>query len=94
MTQDEAWVLHFDPESKKQSMQWKHSGSPSPKKFKKASAGKVMASILWDNQGVRMVDYLDKRCILCRRTKEAVSGDSEKEERKDHSRRSARLNAE
>ena len=31
--QDETWVHHFDPESKKQSMQWKHPDSPSPKKF-------------------------------------------------------------
>ena len=28
VTQDETWVHHFDPESKKQSMQWKHPGSP------------------------------------------------------------------
>ena len=27
VTQDETWVDHFDPESKKQSMQWKHPGS-------------------------------------------------------------------
>ena len=26
--QDETWVHHFDPEAKKQSMQWKHPGSP------------------------------------------------------------------
>ena len=26
--QDETWVRLFDPESKKQSMQWKHPGSP------------------------------------------------------------------
>ena len=46
VTQDEIWVHHFDPEAKKQSMQWKHSGSPPPKKFRRvSSAGKVMASI-------------------------------------------------
>ena len=57
MTQDETWVHHFDPESKKQSMQWKHPDSPPPlKKFKRvSSAGKVMDSIFWDNQGVIMV---------------------------------------
>ena len=27
---DETWVHHFDPEAKKQSMQWKHPGSPTP----------------------------------------------------------------
>ena len=32
VTQDETWVLHFDPEAKK-GMQWKHPGSPPTKKF-------------------------------------------------------------
>ena len=49
---------------KKQSMQWKHTGFPAPippKKFKRvSSAGKVMASIFWDNQGVIIVDYLEE----------------------------------
>ena len=44
VTQDETWVLHFDPEANKQSKQWKHPGSPAPKKFKRvSSAGKAMA---------------------------------------------------
>ena len=34
VTQDETYVHHIDPEAKKQSMQWKHSGLPTPKKFK------------------------------------------------------------
>ena len=39
-------------------MQWKHHSSPSPKKFKRVSlAGKVMASIFWDNLGVIMIGY-------------------------------------
>ena len=33
VTQHETWVHQFDMESKKQSMQWKHPGSPSPNKF-------------------------------------------------------------
>ena len=28
ITLDETWVNHFDPESKMQCKQWKHSGSP------------------------------------------------------------------
>ena len=48
--QNETWVHYFDPESKMQSKQWKHPGTPPPKKFKRVhSAGKVMASILWDS---------------------------------------------
>ena len=62
MTQDETWVHHADPKSKKQSMQWKYPGSPSSKKFKKvSSAGKVMASIFWESQKVIMVYYLEER---------------------------------
>ena len=61
VTQDETWVHHFDPESKKQSMEWKHPGSSPAKKFKRfSSAGKVMAFIFWDIQGVTMVDYLEE----------------------------------
>jgi len=61
VTQDETWIHHFDPESKQQSMQWKHVESPPPKKFKVcASAGKVMASVFWDSQGVIMIDYLEQ----------------------------------
>ncbi|UYV70216.1 Transposase [Cordylochernes scorpioides] len=40
---DETWAHHFTPESKQQSMQWRHSGSPSPKKAKTVpSVGKVI----------------------------------------------------
>ena len=57
--QDETCVHHFDPEAKNQSMQQKHPGSPPPKTFKKvSSAGKVMACIFWDSQGIIMVGYL------------------------------------
>ena len=46
VTQDETWVHQVDPESHLQSKQWKHPGSPPPKKFKRVhSAGKVMATI-------------------------------------------------
>ena len=29
VTGDETWINHYDPESKQQSMQWKHTNSPS-----------------------------------------------------------------
>ena len=61
LTQDETWVHHFDPETKSESMEWKHRGSPPPRKFKRqSSAGKVMASVFWDFLGVIHVDYLHK----------------------------------
>ena len=44
-----------------QSMQRKHPGSPPPKKFNRvSSAGKVMASVFWDSQGVILIDYLEQ----------------------------------
>jgi len=33
VTMDETWLYHYDPETKQQSMDWRHSGSPHPKKF-------------------------------------------------------------
>ena len=61
LTQDECWVHHFEPETKKQSMQWKHPGSPPQKKAKVvSSAGKVMASVFWDAKGIVFIDYLEK----------------------------------
>jgi len=61
VTQDETCIHHFDPETKRQSMIWKHDTSPTPKKFKVIpSAGKVKATVFWDSQGVVMTNYLSK----------------------------------
>ena len=57
----DAWLYHYDPETKQQSMGWQHSGSPSPKKFRvQKSAGKVLASIFWVRDGILLIDYLPK----------------------------------
>jgi hypothetical protein len=51
-TVDESWMHHYQPESKRASMQWKHPSSPSAKKFKVTpAAGKVMLTMFWDFQG-------------------------------------------
>lgn len=61
VTMDETWLYHYDPETKQQSMEWRHSGSPRPKKFRvQKSAGKVLASIFWDQDGILLIDYLPK----------------------------------
>jgi len=58
---DETWLYHYDPETKQQSVEWGHRGSPHPKKFRvQKSAGKVLASILWDQDGILHIDYLPK----------------------------------
>ena len=51
----------FDTDSKMQSIQWKHPGSPLPKKcIRVHSAGKVIASIFWDSQRVIMIGNLEQ----------------------------------
>uniref|UniRef100_A0A1B6CNN9 Mos1 transposase HTH domain-containing protein n=1 Tax=Clastoptera arizonana TaxID=38151 RepID=A0A1B6CNN9_9HEMI len=50
---------HWTPESKRQSMVWKGKDEPTPKKVKVVeSAGKIMATVFWDNKGVLLIDYL------------------------------------
>ncbi|UYV84423.1 hypothetical protein LAZ67_X002121 [Cordylochernes scorpioides] len=61
VTMDETWAHYFTPESKQQSMQWRYSGSPPPKKAKTVpSAGKVMVSVFWDSEGVLLLDFPNK----------------------------------
>jgi len=66
VTMDETWLCHYDPETKQQSMEWRHSGSPRPKKFQvQKSAGKVLASIFfWDQDGIILIDYIPKGQII------------------------------
>jgi len=61
VTTDETWLHHYDPETKQQSMKWRHSGSPRPKNFRvQKCAGKVLASNFWDQEGILLIDYLPK----------------------------------
>jgi len=61
VTGDETWLHHFDPETKRQSMEWHHVTSPRTKKFKSVpSAGKIMATVFWDSEGVILVDIMAK----------------------------------
>ena len=58
VTGDETWLHQWDSDSKKESMQWKHPGSPPPKKFRtQPSASKVTATVLWDSKGIILIDY-------------------------------------
>ena len=44
-----------------QSMEWRRSGLPHPKKFRlQKSVGKILASIFWDQIGILLIDYLPK----------------------------------
>jgi len=35
VTGNKIWVHHYDPESKRQSMEWRHPSSPAQRKFKR-----------------------------------------------------------
>ena len=61
VTGDETWIHHYEPESKRQSMQWKHPSSPVAKKFKtQPSAGKLMLTVFWDSQGPILETYQER----------------------------------
>jgi len=60
-TIEETWLYHYDPETKHQSMQWRHSGLSRSKKFRvQKSAGKFLASIFWVQDAILLIDYLSK----------------------------------
>ena len=51
----------FKYEFKRQSMEWKHVGSPVKKKFKsQRSTRKVMLTVFWDMQGPITISFLEK----------------------------------
>ncbi len=59
ITCDETWVHHITPESKRASMQWKHTTSPRVRKFKQTlSPKKVMACVFWDRRGVLLTEFI------------------------------------
>jgi len=65
VTMDETWLYHYDSETKQQSMEWQHSGSPRSKNFRmQKSAGKFLASTFWDQEGILLIDYLPKDHVI------------------------------
>ena len=61
VTMDETWLHHYDLETKQEAIDWRHSGSPHPQKFRvQKSAGKFLASILLDQDDILRIDYLPK----------------------------------
>ena len=65
VTVDETWAHYYEPENEAQSRQWVGPGSPRPKKFKtQPSAGKVMATVFWDAQGIIMLEFLAKKSTI------------------------------
>ena len=65
VTGDETWVLHYTPNSKQQSMVWKHPQSPVRKKFRTApSVHKVMLTAFWDCRGPLVLDFMPQSATI------------------------------
>ena len=47
VTCDENWIYCYDPETKRQSSQWKHAGSPRPKKARQSKSTRKLLMILF-----------------------------------------------
>ena len=64
VTIDETWLYHYDPETKQQLMEWRHSNSrrPALKNSEcKNPLGKFSpTSIFWYQDGILLIDYLPK----------------------------------
>ena len=53
VTCDESWIYCYDPETKRQSSQWKHAGSPTPKKARQCkSTQKLLMILFFDSTGM------------------------------------------
>jgi hypothetical protein len=67
ITDGQTWIHHCEPESKQQTVKWKHPQSPSKKKFKpQPSARKVVLTVFfWTQQGpvVELYQEMDTRVI-------------------------------
>jgi len=74
----ETWIHQWDPESKLESMQWKHVEFLHPEKCKtQTSTSKGIVTIFWDSEELLLIDYLppkktitgqyyaEFRCKLC-----------------------------
>lgn len=62
VTGDEKWFCYYDPLSKQQSMEWCTVGSPPPvKPHAERSAGKRMAIVFWDCDGILLIKWLPEK---------------------------------
>jgi len=65
VTGNETCIHRDDPETKQQSIQWKHASFPSPLKFKvQASAGKIMCTVFWDAEDILLIGYMPHKVAV------------------------------
>ena len=59
ITGDETWVYQYDPETKRQSAQWKTANSPRPKKFRRSkSSVKAMLVTFFYIRGIVRYEFV------------------------------------
>ena len=59
ITCDETWIFTYDPETKQQSLQWKSTSSPRPKRARmNFSKFKTMLIVFFDIQGIVMAEWV------------------------------------
>ena len=59
MPYDESWIYCYDPKTKRQSSQWKHAGSPRPKKARLSkSTHKLLMIPFFDSTGMIYVHWV------------------------------------
>ena len=65
VTCDESWIYCYDPETKRQSSQWKHAGSPRPKKARQSkSTQKLMMIPFFDSMGIIYIHWVPTRITV------------------------------
>ncbi|XP_023310469.1 histone-lysine N-methyltransferase SETMAR-like [Anoplophora glabripennis] len=81
VTGDETWVSYDTPESKRQSMEWRHTSSPAKVKPKQIlTPRKMMCTVFWDWKGILLIDFLprgqtikaDAYCETLRKLRRAI----------------------
>jgi histone-lysine N-methyltransferase SETMAR len=61
VTDYEAWIHHFEPETKRESMDWHYTNFSRKKRFKVIpSASKIMATVFWDCERVILINMLPR----------------------------------
>ena len=59
LTCDESWIYCYDPETKRQSFQWKHAGSPRPKRARQSkSTHKLLMIHFFDITGMIYMQWV------------------------------------
>jgi len=65
VTGDETMGLHYDPLSKRESVEWHKPGEASPRKAKVTQpTKKIMATIFWDCRGISLVEFNERKTTV------------------------------